>query len=430
MSMFKLCIWAVVGLWATGVLADWPDYRGPTGDGLAPEDAKTAALPLRWSETENVKWKTAIPQRGWSTPVILGGKIWLTTATPTGTEFFAICLNAATGEVLQDRKLFQCANPEPLGNDVNCYASPSPVIEAGRVYVHFGSYGTACLNAATGAEIWRRQGLPCRHFRGPGSSPVIVGDLLILTMDGVDVQYLVALDKKTGKTVWRTERSAEWNDLDGNGQPTAEGDLRKAYSTPLLVTVAGKPQLLSAGAKAAYAYDPHTGRELWKIQHTGYSVALRPLFGNGLAFLSSGFGKTELFAVRPDGSGDVTQSHLAWKTGRGVPRMPSPVLVGDLLYLLGDSGIVTCLEAQTGKEVWQERVGGEYVASPVHASGRICCFATDGKAVVLKAGRSFEVLARNKLDAGLMASPAISDGALFLRTKKHLYRLQSPTTAP
>jgi outer membrane protein assembly factor BamB len=410
------------------VRAGWPDYRGPTGDGLVPDGTNATALPLRWSETENVKWKTAIPHRGWSTPVIMGGKVWLTTATPTGTEFYAISVDAATGKLLHNRKLFQCENPEPLGNDVNCYASPSPVIEPGRVYVHFGSYGTACLDAETGAEIWRRSGLPCRHFRGPGSSPVLSGDLLILTMDGVDVQYLAALDKKTGKTVWRTERSADWNDLDANGQPTDGGDLRKAYSTPLLVQVNGKPQLLSAGAKAAYSYDPATGRELWKVRHTGYSVAVRPLFSNGLAFLSSGFGKTELFAVRTDGTGDVTQSHIAWKTGRGVPRMPSPLLVGELLFLLGDSGVMTCFEAQTGKEVWQERIGGEHVASPVCVGGRIYCFAQDGKAAVLKAGPTFEVLARNKLDAGLMASPAISNGALFLRTKTHLYRIEPVAT--
>ncbi len=408
---------------------DWPDYRGPTGDGLVSDEMNSVALPLRWSETENVRWKTAIPHRGWSTPVVLGGQVWLTTATPTGTEFFAICVAADSGKVLHTRPLFQSENPEPLGNDLNCYASPSPVIEPGRVYIHFGSYGTACLDTEAFKVVWRRQDLPCRHFRGPGSSPVLVGDLLILTMDGVDVQYLVALDKNTGKTVWKTDRSAVWNDLDANGRPTDEGDLRKAYSTPLLVQVAGKLQLLSAGAKAAYSYDPATGRELWKVRHTGYSVAVRPVFGAGLAFLSSGFGKTELFAVRANGSGDVTQTHVAWRTSRGLPRMPSPLLVGDLLFLLGDSGVMTCLEAQTGKEVWQERVGGEYIASPVWARERIYCFSNDGKTAVLKAGRTFAVLARNKLDAGFMASPAISDGALFLRTKTHLYRIQSGVPA-
>ncbi|HEY9175814.1 MAG TPA: PQQ-binding-like beta-propeller repeat protein [Verrucomicrobiae bacterium] len=418
---------AALGL-ALTAHADWPDYRGPTGNGLAPDDVRAAHLPLRWSETENVRWKTPISHRGWSSPVVMDGRVWLTTATTKGTEFFAICVEAATGKVLHYRRLFQCENPEPLGNDVNSYASPSPVIEAGRVYLHFGSYGTACLDAETGEELWRRHGLPCRHFRGPGSSPVLVGDRLILTMDGVDVQYLVALDKRTGKTVWRTERSADWNDLDANGQPTDGGDLRKAFSTPLLVTVAGQAQLLSAGAKAAYGYDPATGQELWKIRHTGFSVALRPVFGHGLAFLSSGFGKTELFAIRADGRGDVTQSHVAWKTGRGVPRMPSPLLKDDLLFLLGDSGVMTCLEARTGKEVWQERLGGEHVASPVCAGDRIYCFSQDGRAAVVKADRSFEVLARNKLEDGLMASPAILDKALILRTKTHLYRIESAKT--
>lgn len=425
MRMMWCAAWAACTLAAPLVLADWPDYRGPMGDGLAAQATPAAALPLRWSETENVKWKTAIPHRGWSTPVILGGRIWLTTATVAGTEFFALCVDSATGKVLHNRRLFECANPEPLGNDVNCYASPSPVIEPGRVYVHFGSYGTACLDAESFKTLWTRPDLPCRHFRGPGSSPVLAGELLILTMDGVDVQYLVALDKQTGKTVWRTERSADWNDLDANGRPSGDGDFRKAYSTPLLASVDGKPQLLTAGAKAAYSYDPATGRELWKVRHAGYSVALRPLYADGLAFVSSGFGRMELFAVRADGSGDVTQSHIAWKTSRGVPKMPSPLRVGDLLYLLGDNGVMTCLEARTGKELWQERLGGEYVASPAGAGDWIYCFSRDGQAAVLKAGRRFEVLARNKLDAGMMASPAISDGALFLRTKTHLYRIQS-----
>lgn len=414
----------------SGARADWPDYRGPTGDGQAPADTKPTALPLHWTETENVRWKTPIPHRGWSTPVILGDKIWLTTATPTGTEFFVVRIDANSGAILQSRKLFECENPEPLGNDVNCYASPSPVIEPGRVYVHFGSYGTACLDTETGTTLWQRQDLPCRHFRGPGSSPVLFSGLLILTMDGVDVQYLVALDKQTGKTVWKTDRSADWDDLDANGHPTAEGDLRKAYSTPLAVEVAGRPLLLTAGAKAAYGYDPVSGREIWKVRHTGYSVALRPVFASGLAFLSTGFGKTELLAVRPDGHGDVTQTHIAWKAVRGVPRMASPLVLGDRLLLLGDNGIVTSLDLRTGRQFWQERIGGEYVVSSVHAAGRVYCFATDGRAVVLKAGNDFQVIARNKLEAGLMASPCISDGALFLRTKAALYRIQGTHSDP
>jgi len=404
--------------------ADWPEFRGPYGNGLvlAPGDNKPVGLPLSWSETENVKWKTEIPYRGWSTPVILNGQVWLTTATLEGNDFFVICVDAATGKIVFNKKLFHCDNPEPLGNIVNCYASPSPAIEPGRVYVHFGSYGTACLDTANCSVIWQRQDLPCKHFRGPGSSVIIFEDLLILTMDGIDVQYMVALDKNTGKTVWKTDRTANWNDLDAKGKPTADGDFRKAYSTPLIADVGGKFQLLTTASKASYSYEPRTGKELWKIGHNRYSVATRPLFSHGLALISTG---GELLAIKPDGHGDVTNTHVAWKVTHAVPRMPSPVIVDDLLYMVNEDGTATCLEVATGKQVWQERIRGNYYASPVSADGRVYFFSGTGKATVLKTGRTYELLGTNMLDDGFMASPAVSGKALFLRTKTHLYRIES-----
>lgn len=411
-------------------LADWPDFRGPWANGHAapPGEAKPIGLPLTWSERDNVKWKTPIPHRGWSTPVVLGKQVWLTTATEAGHDFFAICVDADTGKILHNEKLFHSASPEPLGNSVNCYAAPSAVIEPGRVYVHFGSYGTACLDTATFEVLWKRTGLPCRHFRGPGSSPILHRDLLILTMDGIDVQYLAALDRTTGRTVWKTDRTADWNDLNADGQPAGEGDFRKAYTTPIIIEMNGRTQMISVGSKAAYGYDPVTGRELWKIGTGGYSGAARPVFGHGLAFLGTGFGKTEFLAVRPDREGDLQESDVAWRTTRGAPKMPSPLLVDDLLYLLADNGIVRCVEAATGAEVYQERIGGEFCASLLYGDGRIYAFDRDGKATVLKTGRKFEVLATNRLDDGFMASPAVSGKALFLRTKTHLYRIEADTT--
>ena len=381
-------------------------------------------LPLRWSETEHVKWKTAIPHRGWSTPVVLGSKVWLTTATLDGHDFFALAIDAGTGRVLLQKRLFHTDNPEPLGNPVNCYASPSPVIEPGRVYVNFGSYGTACLDSADGTVRWQRRDIPCRHYRGPGSSPILFQDLLILTMDGVDLQYLIALDKQTGRTVWKTPRTADWNDLGRDGKPQREGDERKAFSTPLIVDANGRKQICSVGARAAYGYDPLTGRELWKVRHDCQGVAPRPVFGQGLAFFVTGLGKTEIWAVRLDGEGDVTDTHVVWKASRGVPRTPSPLLVDDLLYMVADNGILTCLEAATGQEVWKQRLGGDYAASLLYADGRIYCFSQAGLATVLKAGQKTEVLARNRLADGFMASPAVSGNALFLRTRTHLYRIE------
>lgn len=404
----------------------WPDFRGPVGDGHAVTAGGTnhLRLPLAWSETSNVVWKTAIPHKGWSTPVIWGNQIWLTTATANGQDFYAICVAADSGKVLFNERVFHCATPEPLGNNLNGYASPSPVIEARRVYVHFGSYGTACLDTKDFKVIWKREDLPCRHFRGPGSSPVIFNNLLILTMDGIDVQYVVALDKKTGKTVWKTDRTANWDDLEADGQPRAGGDFRKAYGTPLIVNANGKTQMLSVGSKAAYSYDPKTGREIWKINHAGFSGASRPLYNDGVAYLSAGHGKGEMIAVKTDGQSDVTETHILWRNNRGFPRMPSPVLAGGLLFMVSDSGIVSCLESATGKELWQERLGGDYAASLLYADGRVYCFGQDGKVTVLKAARTYEVLASNRLADGFMASPAITDKALILRTKTSLYRIE------
>ena len=333
--------------------ADWPEFRGPWGDGhvSAPGDTKPIGLPLHWSETNNVKWKTEIPYRGWSTPVVMGGQVWLTTATEDGHDFFAICVDAETGKIRFNEKVFHSDNPEPLGNgaSMNCYATPSPVIEPGRVYVHFGSFGTACLDTSTGKVLWKRDDLRCRHYRGPSSSPVLFENLLILTFDGADLQYLAALDKKTGETVWKTNRSVAWNDENVPGQMAKDGDLRKAHSTPLIVTAAGKPQMLSAGAKAAYGYDPRTGRELWKVQYPDWSVAPRPLFDQGLAFFVTGLTKKELWAVKTDGQGDVTDTHVAWKLKTHVGKYASPLLVDGLIYTAADESFVTCLEAATGQ---------------------------------------------------------------------------------
>lgn len=403
--------------------ADWPEFRGPAGDGHA-AGKQPAGLPLHWSETENVKWKTEIPFRGWSTPVVLGGQVWLTTATPDGHDFYALCVDAATGKIRLNEKLFHADNPEPLGNPVNCYASPSPAIEPGRVYISFGSYGTACLDTATGKPIWERRDIPCRHYRGPGSSVFLFENLVILTMDGVDQQYVIALDKKTGRTVWKTDRTADWGDLGADGKPMAEGDLRKAYSTPIVAQVGGRPLLFSVGAKAAYAYDARTGKEIWKVRHAGYSAAPRPVYANGLVFFDTALGRTELLAVRTDGQGDVTNTNIAWRTGANVPHTPSPIIVDDLLYMVSDGGALSCLETATGKVVWREQIGGNYAASPIYADGRLYFFNQQGKGTVIKPGRTFEVLATNTLDGGFMASPAVDGKALILRTKTHLYRVE------
>lgn len=415
-----------LGAWAE---SGWPDFRGPFHNGhvSAPGDSTPVGIPLTWSETENVAWKTPLPYKGWSTPVILEGKIWLTTATEEGNDFYGIAVDAATGQVIYNEKLFHSDNPEPLGNGVNCYASPSAVVEPGRVYLSFGSYGTACLDAASHAVIWKRDDLPCRHYRGPGASPILWKDFLILTFDGADFQYVTALNKTTGETVWRTDRTTAWHDFDDQGVVISEGDLRKGFSTPIVVEAGGKALLISPGSSAAFAYDAVTGKEVWSLPRVGHTPAPRPVHREGLVYLINGRGPTELMAVRAEGSGDISATNVAWKLeGPTLPQEPSPIVVGDLLFMISNNGVVTCLDAVTGDTVWSERVGGNYVTSPILADGNLYFCSIQGKTHVLRAGRAYEPLAVNVLEEGFMASPAVSGKALFLRSKTHLYRIESP----
>jgi outer membrane protein assembly factor BamB len=399
--------------------AQWPQFRGPDGMGTA-----SGALPLTWDESTNVRWKTPIHGRAWSSPIVLGNQIWMTTASEDGRELYAVAVDRDTGKVLHDLKLFDVAKPQ-YAHPFNSYASPTPVAEPGRVYITFGSPGTAALDARTGKVLWERRDLECNHFRGAGSSPIIFRDLLIMHFDGSDVQYLVALDKNTGKTVWRTPRSIDYQDLGTDGKPKADGDFRKAFATPHIVTVAGEPLLISLGSMAAYGYDPLTGKERWKIEErSNYSSSTRPITGHGLVFYPSGWSTGQLLAIRPDGRGDVTATHVAWKVTQAVPKKPSLLLAGDLLFMINDVGVATCLEAKTGTLVWKARLNGEYSASPILAGNRIYFFNEDGKTTVIEAGREFKVLGESLLDEGFMASPAVADGALFLRTRTHLYRIQ------
>jgi outer membrane protein assembly factor BamB len=392
---------------------NWPQFRGPDGDG----HAQAAGLATTWSESQNIRWKTPIHGRGWSSPVVWGDQIWLTTATENGQRMYAVCVDRASGKIVHDLLLFEVAQPDEI-HVTNSYASPTPVIEAGRVYVHFGCYGTACIETSTGQVLWQRRDLPCNHWRGPGSSPILFEDLLIVHFDGYDRQYVVAFDKATGATRWKTDRNIDYE--------TDDGDMKKAFCTPTVISVQGQWQLISPAAKAAIAYDPRTGRELWRIRYANHSATARPLFGHGLVFLNSGFSKAELFAVRPDGQGDVTDTHIAWSTDRSIGSKPSPLLVDDLLYVVHDQGTASCLEALTGKLVWQKRLGGNFSASPLYADGKLYFMNEDGLTTVIRPGRTCEILATNRLDDGCMASPAVTERAIILRTRTHLYRIDVP----
>jgi outer membrane protein assembly factor BamB len=393
----------VAGGWAG---ENWPQFRGPNGDGLS----DSTGLVTKWSETENIRWKTPIHDKGWSSPVVWGKQIWMTTAPADGKAYYAVCVDRKTGAVIHDLKLFTEENPA-FCHPFNSYASPTPVIEEGRIYVHFGVHGTACLDTATGQKVWDRRDLECDHWRGPGSSPIIWGKLLFLTFDGYDQQYVVALDKETGKTVWKKDRNIVYS--------VDNGDLKKAYSTPSILMVDGKPQLVSPSAEATIAYNPETGDELWRARHGGMNEACRPLFGHGLIYLTSGH-TSNLLALKQGGSGDVT-SNIVWKTNRGAPTRPSPLLVGDAIYMMNDNGIASCVDALTGKQIWSERIGKPCSASPVCANGLIYAPDQEGRTIVFAASRTYSLIATNRLDDGCMASPAIAGDAIFLRTKTNLY---------
>jgi len=419
-----ICAAALIAA-TTAVRADWPQFRGP--DGMGRSDARD--LPLTWSDTTNVRWHTPIRGRGWSSPVVLGNQVWVTTATQDGRELAAVGLDVDTGRVRHDVTVFRIHQPQ-FKDPFNSYASPTPVIEPGRVYVTYGSHGTAAIDTATGAVLWTRDDLPCNHIRGSGSSPILYEHLLILHFDGGDHQYVVALDKATGKTVWRTNRSIDFRDIGPNGRPEADGDFRKAFATPHIATFGGTTMLISLGSQAAYAYEPLTGRELWRVEEReNFSASTRPVIGRGMIFFPSGFAAGQVLAVRPDARGMATNASIVWRLKRSVPQKPSLLLVDDLIFMVNDSGIASLVDADTGQVVWAARLEGQYSASPIWAAGRIYVFNEDGKTTVLKAGRQPEILATNQLGDGFMASPAVHGNALILRSRTHLYRIEAPKSS-
>ncbi len=406
---------------ATGI-ENWPNYRGPTKDGHADE----AKLPLRWSEEENVTWKTAIKGKAWSSPVVWCNRIFLTNAPEDGSSLSVVCVDKNSGKVLYNKRLLTVALPQYC-HPFNSYASCSPVAEEGRLYVSFGSPYNGCLDMETGEVIWERTDFVCNHFRGPGSSPLIYGNSLILHFDGSDQQYVVAVDKRTGKTLWRTDRTVDFQDIDPTtGKIQREGDWRKAFSTPLIVESDGQTTLVSLGSMALYGYAPADGKELWRIDFIeGHSGACRPLFEHGLIYFQTG-GGYELWSIRPGGKGVLGDEAIVWKHKRvAVPRRSSPVIVDDSIYVVDDNGVAACLDALTGEVVWKKRLGSNFSSSLIYADGRIYFFDQEGKATVLRASRKYEVLAENELDEGCMASPAVSGDALFVRTRTHLYRIEA-----
>jgi outer membrane protein assembly factor BamB len=394
---------------------DWTEFRGPTGQG----HSAAAKLPAQWSTEENVIWRHELPGRGWSSPILIGKRLYLTTAVPIGSDqngpqsLRALCLDAGHGQDVWNVEVFEQAGGAPM-HDKNSHASPTPVSDGKRLFVHFGPHGTACLALKDGKILWRNDELLYAPVHGNGGSPVLVGGLVVANCDGGDQQFVAALDQNRGTVRWRTPRSTA----------PAKGF---SFGTPLVIEVAGKKQIISAGSDAVMAYDPRNGRELWKVAYPGgYSVVPRPVYGGGLLYVCTGYDSPALLAIRPEGAkGDATDTHVAWHLKKStVPRNSSPLLVDDALYLVSDDGVLTCLDAAIGKERWQKRIGGNFSASPLYADGKIYLQNETGDGIVLKPGPQYQELARNPLGERSLASYAVGDGALFIRTERHLARLQ------
>jgi outer membrane protein assembly factor BamB len=398
---------------------NWTHFRGSNLNGISSTDK----IPLVWDST-NTKWKTEIHGRGYSSPVVFDNQIWVTSGTPDGKELYAVCTEFQTGKIIHDIKVFTPAE-KISKHSINTFASPTPCIEKGFVYVHYGSLGTACIKTSDGSIVWTRTDLKCKHVQGPGASPVIYKNLLILHFEGTDVRFIVALDKRTGKEVWRTDRPVEpYKALPNIGT--------KAYVTPLIIKIKGKDMMISNGSAVCCAYDPNTGEELWQVIRGAESTVPMPVSENGIVYFYTGFmvdatssNFTEMLAVNPDGKGDITATNVLWKKrdDQTQTQMSTPVIKDGLIYTANTRNMIMCIDAKTGTEIWSERQRANFNASPVYVDGVVWFFSVKGDVIAVKAGRSYEVVAQNTMDSGIWGTPAILRNSVILRTEKELYRI-------
>jgi outer membrane protein assembly factor BamB len=403
---------SAVSLSSVCLAEDWPEFRGPTGQG----HSTATELPVEWGPQKNVVWKAAVPGLAWSSPVVVAGQIYLTTAVEKGAdhELCALALDAETGSILWQQTLFlQKEKDAPKIHKKNSHASPTPIFEDGKLYAHFGHMGTACLEATTGKVLWSTQAFGYAPVHGNGGSPVLVDDLLIFAADAASEPSVIAVEKKSGKLRWRTPR-------------VAEATRKFSFCTPLVIEVDGKKQLITPGSGVVQALDPQSGQEIWRVNYEqGYSVVPRPVFAHGMLYICTGYDKPRLLAIRVDAAakGNLTESHVAWRVDKYIPHNPSVLVVGDEFYCVADNGILSCLDAKTGEPYYQERCTGPSSSSPLYADGKIFLLDERGQAVVVQPGKTMKVLATNEMEERCLASYSVVGSDLLLRTADHLYRI-------
>jgi outer membrane protein assembly factor BamB len=396
----------------------WTHFRGNELKSIAEE----GTYPIQWTDSTNIEWKTEIRGRAWSSPVVYGDQIWCTSATKDGNEMFVVCIDYNTGKIIKEIALFQ---PDSLYriHPVNSFATPTPAIEEGFVYVHFGRYGSACINTETGEKVWERRDLICEHVQGPGSSVFLYKDMIVLHMEGIDRMRIYALDKHTGETIWVIERNEKWYEgIDEIG--------RKAYITPIVIVVDGRELLISNGSCVCDAMDVNTGELVWYIPQGVDSTISMPVESDGILYFYTGFvtkengeNECDLLAVDPSGTGDIT-GNILWRVSSPMLQLQTPVIYDGLLYTVDSKSMLFCLDAFTGETIWQEKLKGKYHSSPVWADGKVYINSTRGKTYVFKAGREKELLTENSLEGEIWSTPAFLQGEILMRTSKFLYKIK------
>lgn len=396
-------------------VADWPEFRGESQNGIISD----RPLPIKWSESENVRWYQPTKGLGWSSPIIVGEKIFLTTAvSPDGADESSlggpkllqlVCLDAQSGKIVFEKTIFDQTADAPTIHNKNSHASPTPLHHKGKLYLHFGHQGTACTDLK-GEVIWENRDHVYPPTHGNGGSPIVVDDMLIVTCDGGSQPYTLALDLQTGMERWKTPRGIS-------------ADRPFSFCTPQKIVVNGQTQIVSPGSDIVQSLNPKDGQVIWYANYSGFSVVPRPVFHKGLVFLSTGFMRPNLLAIDPTGKGDVTKSHIKWSYKGSVPNTPSFVPYGNQIILVSDEGVAAGVDIKTGKEIWKKRIGGNFSASVMVVGNKLFLQSEGGESIVYKLEGEPEELHRNTLPGRIFATYAVHENDWIIRTEAGVYRI-------